>query len=90
MHALSHCIFQRLLVGLAPHTLVLCMPKLRTTSGAKKRFSLTALGRLRSAQANKKHGMRKRSKSQIRNLRGTTILEGRQVNNVKRFFLPYA
>jgi large subunit ribosomal protein L35 len=66
------------------------MPKLRTNSGAKKRFSLTASGRLKAAQANKKHGMRKRTKAQLRNLRGTTILEGSQVNNVKRFFLPYA
>lgn len=66
------------------------MPKLKTNSGTKKRFSLTASGMLKAAQANKKHGMRKRTKAQLRNLRGTTILEGRQVNNVKRFFLPYA
>lgn len=63
------------------------MPKLKTKSGAKKRFSLTASGKLRSAQANKEHGMRKRSKAQLRNLRGMTILEGKQVDNVKRFFL---
>jgi len=60
------------------------MPKLKTKSGAKKRFSLTASGKVRSNQANKRHGMIKR----IRNQRGTTILCDADARIVKKF-LPY-
>jgi large subunit ribosomal protein L35 len=68
---------------------VFFMPKLRTKSAVKKRFNLTASGNLLATQANKKHFMRRRTKSQLRKLRGTTILEGQQVKNVKKFFIPY-
>ena len=47
------------------------MPKLKTKSGAKKRFKLTATGKVRSAQAGKQHGMIKRTNKFIRNARGT-------------------
>ncbi len=50
------------------------MPKMKTNSSAKKRFSFTASNKVRGTQAGKQHGMRKRSSSQIRELRGTTIL----------------
>jgi large subunit ribosomal protein L35 len=66
------------------------MPKLKSSSAAKKRFSLTASGKLKASQANKQHLMRHKSKSQLRDSRGTTILEGKQVKNVKRFFIPYS
>lgn len=65
------------------------MPKLKTKSGAKKRFSLTASGKVRANQAGKQHGMIKRTKKQIRNLRGTTILCDQDAKIVKQF-LPYA
>ncbi|CDO59928.1 MULTISPECIES: 50S ribosomal protein L35 [Parvibaculaceae] len=64
------------------------MPKLKTKSGAKKRFSLTAKGKVRAGQAGKRHGMIKRSQTQIRNLRGTTILSPQDAKVVKKF-LPY-
>ncbi|MEN3953317.1 50S ribosomal protein L35 [Emcibacter sp. SYSU 3D8] len=64
------------------------MPKLKTKSGAKKRFSLTASGKVRSNQANKRHGMIKRTNKQIRNQRGTTILCDADARIVKKF-LPY-
>lgn len=64
------------------------MPKLKSKSAVKKRFSLTSSGKLKSSQAGKKHFMRRRTKDQIRNLRGTTILHGKQVKNVKKFFMP--
>src|SRR6266542_3793689 len=35
------------------------MPKMKTKSGAKKRFSLTATGKVKFKPANKKHGMSK-------------------------------
>ena len=64
------------------------MLKLKTKSGAKKRFSLTASGKVRSNQANKRHGMIKRTNKQIRNQRGTTILCDADARIVKKF-LPY-
>ena len=50
------------------------MPKLKTKSGAKKRFKITGTGKVVYAQAGKRHGMIKRTNKQIRNLRGTTTL----------------
>ncbi len=64
------------------------MPKMKTKSGAKKRFSLTASGKVRANQANKRHGMIKRTNKQIRNQRGTTILEKGDQVKVKTYYLP--
>jgi large subunit ribosomal protein L35 len=64
------------------------MPKMKTKSGAKKRFRLTASGKVRANQANKQHGMIKRTNKQIRNQRGTTILSDQDARIVKQF-LPY-
>ena len=66
------------------------MPKMKTKSGAKKRFKVTASGRVKSAQAGKRHGMIKRTTKQIRNLRGTTTLFEGDAANVKKYFLPNA
>ncbi len=46
------------------------MPKMKTKSGAKKRFKVTATGRIVAAQAGKRHGMIKRSNKFIRKARG--------------------
>ena len=43
------------------------MPKLKTKSSAKKRFKITARGKVVMPQAGKRHGMIKRTNSQIRN-----------------------
>jgi large subunit ribosomal protein L35 len=64
------------------------MPKLKTKSGAKKRFKLTATGRVKVAQAGKRHGMIKRTKKFIRNARGTTVLADQDAKVVKKF-MPY-
>ena len=64
------------------------MPKLKSKSGAKKRFRLTASGKVRAGQAGKRHGMIKRTNKQIRNQRGTTILSDADARIVKKF-LPY-
>ena len=50
------------------------MPKLKTKSSAKKRFKITSKGKVVMAQAGKRHGMIKRTNSQIRKQRGTTIM----------------
>ena len=61
------------------------MPKLKTKSSVKKRFSLTATGKVRMNQANKQHGMIKRTNKQIRNQRGTTIMSPQDAKIVKQF-----
>jgi large subunit ribosomal protein L35 len=66
------------------------MPKLKTKSGAKKRFKVTATGKVMHAQRGKRHGMIKRTKKQIRQLRGTRVLFKTDGDNVKKFFLPNA
>ncbi len=65
------------------------MPKMKTKSGAKKRFKVTASGLVVAQQAGKRHGMIKRTKKFIRNARGTTILSEPDAKIVKKF-LPYA
>jgi large subunit ribosomal protein L35 len=66
------------------------MPKLKTKSGAKKRFRMTATGRIRMNQAGKRHGMRKRPQKMIRNARGSTLMCDVDARIIKRNFLPYA
>src|SRR3981081_316622 len=66
------------------------MPKLKTKSGAKKRFKVTATGKVMAAHAGKRHGMIKRTKKQIRQLRGTRVLFKTDGDNIKKYFLPYA
>ncbi len=66
------------------------MPKLKSKSGAKKRFRLTATGKVRMNQALKRHGMRKRPQKMKRNARGTSIMSASDAKIVKRYFLPYA
>jgi len=61
------------------------MPKMKTKSSVKKRFSLTSSGKVRANQANKQHGMIKRTNKQIRNQRGTTILTASDAKIVKQF-----
>lgn len=64
------------------------MPKMKTKSGAKKRFSLTATGKVKHGQAGKRHGMIKRTKKFIRNQRGTSIMNEAEAKVVKKHFLP--
>jgi large subunit ribosomal protein L35 len=66
------------------------MPKLKTKSGAKKRFKITATGKVKHAQRGKRHGMIKRTKKQIRQLRGTRVLFKTDGDNIKKYFLPNA
>jgi len=65
------------------------MPKMKTKSSAKKRFKLTASGKVKAGQAGKQHGMIKRSNDQIRKLRGTTVLPPENAKVIKKKFLPY-
>jgi large subunit ribosomal protein L35 len=59
------------------------MPKLKTKSGAKKRFKITGTGKVKYAQSGKRHGMIKRSTKQIREHRGTAVLFKTDGDNAK-------
>ena len=61
------------------------MPKMKTKSGAKKRFKITATGKVKAGQAGKRHGMIKRSNTFLRNARGTTVLSEPDARIVKKF-----
>ena len=63
------------------------MPKLKTKSSAK-RFRITARGKVKMPQANKRHGMIKRTNNQIRKQRGTTIMSKQDAKIVKSY-MPY-
>lgn len=65
------------------------MPKMKTKSGAKKRFKVTANGRVKVAQAGKRHGMIKRTKKFIRNARGMSVL-CKADEGIAKQFLPYS
>ena len=64
------------------------MPKLKTKSSAKKRFKVSARGKVITAQAGKRHGMIKRTNSQIRKQRGTTVMS-KQDSKIVKSYMPY-
>ncbi|MBL4786679.1 MAG: 50S ribosomal protein L35 [Cohaesibacteraceae bacterium] len=64
------------------------MPKMKTKSSVKKRFKLTASGKVKAGQAGKRHMMIKRTNKFIRNARGTTILCDADARIIKKF-MPY-
>ena len=65
------------------------MPKLKTKSSAKKRFKITSKGKVVMAQARKRHGMIKRTNSQIRKQRGMTIMS-KQDSKIVKSYMPYS
>ena len=64
------------------------MPKMKTKSSAKKRFKISATGKVIGRQAGKQHGMIKRSKKFIRDARGTTVLSEPDAKIIKGY-MPY-
>jgi large subunit ribosomal protein L35 len=66
------------------------MPKMKTKSGAKKRFKVTATGKVKCQASRKRHGMIQRPTKFIRNARGTMVLSDEDAKIVKKNFLPYA
>ena len=60
------------------------MPKMKTNSGAKKRFFFTGTGKIKRKHAYKSHILTKKTKKQKRNLTHTGIVAGVDVNGVKK------
>jgi len=65
------------------------MPKMKTKSGAKKRFSFRADGSIKRGQAFKRHILTKKTTKVKRHLRGSVTLSERDVASV-RAMMPYA
>jgi large subunit ribosomal protein L35 len=59
------------------------MPKLKTNSGAKKRFRLTGTGKIKRKHAYKSHILTKKSTKRKRNLGHWTIIDKTNVDSVK-------
>ncbi len=59
------------------------MPKMKTKSAAKKRFTLTASGRIKRKHAYKSHILTKKSKKRKRNLTKTTLVHKADEKNIK-------
>ena len=64
------------------------MPKIKTHSGAKKRFKLSKNGKPMRAHAYKSHILNKKSTKRKRNLRKVTVADTTNVAQVKRL-VPY-
>jgi large subunit ribosomal protein L35 len=65
------------------------MPKVKTKSGAKKRFKVTASGKVKRKCAFKNHILTKKETKQKRRLSKTVIVKAEDMNNLK-FMIPYA
>ena len=59
------------------------MPKIKTNSGAKKRFTLTGSGKIKRKHAFKSHILTKKTKKQKRNLTHFTTVAIVDESNVK-------
>jgi large subunit ribosomal protein L35 len=63
------------------------MPKLKTHSGAKKRFRITATGKVKSNASNKNHFLRNRSQESKRDARKGLILFKTDGDNIIKHYL---
>jgi large subunit ribosomal protein L35 len=64
------------------------MPKLKTHSGAKKRFNMTKNGKVKRAHAFKSHILTKKDTKRGRRLRQTTMADKTNVKAI-RLMIPY-
>jgi len=65
------------------------MPKLKTKSGAKKRFKMTASGLIKAGVAGKRHRLISHNGKYIRQQRGTKVLNASDAKIVVKNYLPY-
>lgn len=64
------------------------MPKMKSHSGAKKRFKITANGKVKHKKSNMSHILSHESRNHKRNLRGTSVLEPQDAKHIRQI-LPY-
>jgi len=65
------------------------MPKMKSKSGAKKRFRTTASGKFKRGAKGRRHILTKKSTKRKRQLRGNRLVDKAQEHQV-RAMLPYA
>ena len=65
------------------------MPKLKTKSGAKKRFRKTATGKIVIKKSSMRNGMTKRSKKKKLKARKSSLMSKSDMSIVNKF-IPYA
>ncbi len=63
------------------------MPKLKTKSAIKKRFSLTATGKVKGAKAFKRHNLLCKSQKMKRNARGSAMMSEVVAKIVKKYMI---
>jgi large subunit ribosomal protein L35 len=63
------------------------MPKQKTNSSAKKRFSLTGTGKIKRAKAYKRHILTKKSTKRKKRLGLPAIVGSTELNNVKKLLV---
>ena len=59
------------------------MPKVKTNSGAKKRFTFTATGKIKRRHAYHSHILTKKTKKQKRNLDHVTLVDRNNLEQVR-------
>jgi large subunit ribosomal protein L35 len=65
------------------------MPKMKTKSGAKKRFRTTGTGKIRRGAKGRRHILTKRTRKSKRQLRGGRLVHKADEDNIK-LLIPYA
>ena len=60
------------------------MPKIKSHSGAKKRFKVSGTGKVKYAKANRGHFLTEKSTTHKIKLRKGAYLSGKQAKNIKR------
>lgn len=63
------------------------MPKMKTNSGAKKRFTLTGSGKIKRKHAFKSHILTKKAKKQKRNLTHAGLVDNANLKSVREMLL---
>ena len=61
------------------------MPKLKTKSGVKKRFKLTATGKVKMGVAGKRHRLISHNAKYIRQNRGTKVMSASDAKIIKTY-----
>ena len=64
------------------------MPKLKTKSGVKKRFKLTATGKIKHGAVGKRHRLISHNAKYIRQNRGTDTIADADAKRIK-LWIPY-
>lgn len=63
------------------------MPKIKTNSGAKKRFALTGTGKIKRKHAYKSHILTKKTKKQKRNLTHVALVDSTNLRSVREMLV---